>query len=181
MLDFGLICDTKLIMWNKVYLLAAAVTALVMAVLVYFAYNELQTIGFAPKTVVENFQYYESMYHQFLWMSSLILLILGNVVLWKMRKSWALWTTLLYFAAFVLLDTWWLGGLFSEYKKSNFPAGESFSFTGIVGAILCVAAALVIFFNQFIVQRMRDRVSSAPPSPASAAPVSDTVSPTENK
>lgn len=166
-------------MWNKVYFLALAVAAVVMGVLAYLAFNELQKIGFAPATIAGNFLYYESMYHQFLWMSSVLLLIVANVVLWQMRQARALWTTLVFFAVFVMLDTWWLGGLYSNYKQTNLAAPDSFSFSGIVGAILCVAAALIIFFNHFIVLRMRDRINGVPAVNAGTAPVA--APPVENK
>lgn len=166
-------------MWNKVYFLALAVAAVVMGVLAYLAFSQLQGIGFSPTQIAENFRHYESLYQQFLWMSSVILLILANVVLWQMRQAWALWTTLIFFAVFVLLDTWWLGSLYSNYKQTNLAAPDSFSFSGIVGAILCVAAAVVVFFNQFIILRMRDRIHGVPPVNTETAAVA--VPPVENK
>ncbi|MGI8495483.1 MAG: hypothetical protein ACR2L1_09265 [Pyrinomonadaceae bacterium] len=151
-------------MLNKIYFLALTIAAVIMIVLSYLAYNQIQAIGFSPATIAGNFHYYESLYQQFLWISSLILLILGNVLLWQTRRSRALWATLLYFVVFVLLDSWWLGSLGFDYEQRYKLTVDSFSFSGILGAGLCIVAALIIFFDHFIVLRMRDRIHGAPPS-----------------
>ena len=149
-------------MWNKIYALALVVATLVMIILSYLSFSQLQAIGFSPATIADNFRGYESMFREFLWISSLILLIVANVGLWQTRRSSALWLTLLYFAVFVLLDTWWLGSFYFDYRKQNNLTADSFSFSGIFGVILCVSAALVVFFDQFIVLRMRDRMHGEP-------------------
>lgn len=156
-------------MLNKIYLLVLALAAVVMIVLSYLAYNQLQAIGFAPQTIAGNFHHYESLYQQFLWISSLILLVLGNILLWQTRRSWALWATLLYFAFFVLLGSWWLGSLGFDYAQQNNLTDKSFSLGGILGAGLCIIAALIVFFDHFIVLRMRNRVHGVPSPETNAA------------
>lgn len=147
-------------MWNKIYLAALAIALLAMGVLTYFSASWLQSLT-KPVDVAASYEYYQNIYSSFLWISSLVLLILANVLLWKLRKSWALWTTFLYFAVFVLLQGWWLGALYLDFKQRNNLTQESFSLTGLVGAVLCVAAAVGIFFDQFLVLRMRDRMFGA--------------------
>lgn len=149
-------------MLKKIFLLAVAVAALVMIVLTYAANSKLNSIGFAPATVAENYLIYQSYYQQFLVLSSLILLILANVLLWKERRAWALWTTLAYFSIFVLLQGWWLDANFFTYKKQNNLWQGEFSLSGFVSALFCVAAAVGIFFNQFLVLKMRDRIHGQP-------------------
>ena len=88
----------------------------------------------------------------------MILLILANVVLWQTRKAWALWTTLLYFVIFIVLHTFWLNKSFIAYQKDNGLLTSSISLTPFIGVGLCLAAAAVVFFNQFLVLRMHEKM-----------------------
>lgn len=144
-------------MWNKIYLIALAVAVLIMGVLTYFSYNWLQSVT-KPADVVANYEYYASFYRTFLFISSLALLILANVMLWFSRQAWALWTTLAYFSVFILLETWWLNNLFLTYQKNSNLTETTFSLMGLGGTFLCVIVAVGIFFDQFLVLRMRDRI-----------------------
>lgn len=167
-------------MWTKIFLIVLAVALLSMLVLTYFSYAQLQSIGFAPKDIAASFLSYGSIYWTGLWVSSLALLILANVVLWLNRRAWALWATFLFFAIFVLVRTWWLNELYVGYtKQNNLPAETLFGY-GILGVLLCIIAAVGIFFNQFLVLRMRDRVYRVDkPAAADSAIVEDTP-PEEN-
>lgn len=75
-------------MFNKIYLGVLAVAFLIMAFLTTFCYLQLQSKGFSPERVVQNFESYDSIYKTVFWISSLVLLVLANIVLWKNRKSW---------------------------------------------------------------------------------------------
>jgi hypothetical protein len=165
-------------MWNKIYFLVLAIAVLVMVVLTFFAFTWLQSVT-KPVDVAANYDYYSNLYGTFLWLSSLVLLILANVLLWKTRRAWALWTTFLYFAAFVLLQSWWLGGLYLDFKQRNNLAQETFSFSGLIGSVLCVLAAVGIFFDQFLVLRMRDRIFGAAAAAAAPPPTADAAQPAE--
>jgi len=145
-------------MWTKIFLILYAVAFLAMCVLTYFSYAQLQSIGFAPKDIAGSFLSYAGIYWTALWISALLLLILSNVVLWLTRQYWALWLTFLYFSIFVLVRTWWLNEVYVSYtKQNNLPAETLFGY-GIIGVLLCIVAAVGIFFNQFLVLRMRDRM-----------------------
>lgn len=146
-------------MWNKIYTVALAIFVLVMLVLTYLTFSQLQSVGFAPAVIAENYLVYESYFQQFLWMSSVALLILANVLLWTEQKSWALWATFLYFAVFVLLQGWWFGRMFSAYQQNNNLPQNAISFGILVSTFICIIAAVGIFFNQFLVLRMRERMS----------------------
>lgn len=149
-------------MLKKIFPLALAVASLVMIFLAYTAHSKLNSIGFAPATVAESYLVYQNYYQQFLVLSSLILLILANVLLWKERRAWALWATLAYFSVFILIQGWWLDAQFLTYKKQNNLWQGEFSLSGFVSALFCVAAAVGIFFDQFLVLRMRDRIHGQP-------------------
>jgi hypothetical protein len=140
-----------------VYLIALAVFLLLMSILTYIARSWLGSIT-DPRNVISNYEYYAKINGNFLWISALILLILANVILWKTRKTWAFWTTLLYFVFFVVLHTFWLDKSFLEYKRGNSLQLTGFSLTPFIGAVFCVLAAVLIFFNQLLVLKMRDKM-----------------------
>lgn len=147
-------------MWNKIYLVALAIAVLMMGVLTYFSYSWLQSVT-KPTDVVASFEYYSNFSWTFLFISSVVLLIVANVLLWLSRRAWALWTTLAYFSIFILLQTWWLNGAFLSYQKTNNLTESTFSFLGLGGTALCIIVAIGIFFDQFLVLRMRDRMYGA--------------------
>lgn len=145
-------------MWTKIFLILFAIAVLAMCFLTYLPYAQLQSIGFAPKDIASSFLSYAGIYWTCLWFSALVLLILSNVILWLTRQYWALWLTFLYFSIFVLVRTWWLNEVYVSYtKQNNLPAETLFGY-GIIGVLLCIIAAVGIFFNQFLVLRMRDRM-----------------------
>jgi hypothetical protein len=148
-------------MWNKIYLIALAVLFLPMVFLTFYSWSWLQSID-APQTVIENYNYYSNISWTFLWLSTAILLILANVLLWKTRKAWALWTTFLYFAFFILIRDFWLDVKFTEYWNTHFASQSRLSVTAFIAVILCVIAATIAFFDQFLVNRLRDKMHGEP-------------------
>lgn len=145
-------------MWNKIFIVIFAVAVLAMLALTYLSYSQLKHIGFAPRDLVEGFKFYADVYWKFLWVSSLIILILSNVLLWLSRKSWALWSSFVFFAVFVVVQTWWLGRLLNDYEAAN-RLEVSPSYTQyFLGALLCIIALVIVFFNQFLILRMRERM-----------------------
>jgi hypothetical protein len=69
--------------------------------------------------------------------------------------------TFAFFAGFLLLQTWWLHGQFLTYQKANNLTETTFSLLGLGAAFLCVTVAVGIFFDQFLVLRMRDKIRGA--------------------
>lgn len=145
-------------MWNKIYLIFLAAAILTMSGLTYLAFSNLHSTGFAPAIIAENYNYYSNIGWSFLWISAICLLIAGNIILWKARKSWALWTIFLYFALFIVLQTFWLGQLFFHYQKENRLSDDILSFSPFLGIILIVLMAIFVFFNQYLVKRMHDKM-----------------------
>ena len=148
-------------MLNKIFLGLLAASIIGILSLTYLSYWWLNSIT-NPADVVANYNFYSNIYWSFLWISSLILLIAGNIILWKTRRSWAIWTAFGYFTIFILLKTWWLGEMYHNYLKQNSSGDNGFSFGGIFAVLLCVIVAVGVFFNQFLVLRMRDRVHGNP-------------------
>lgn len=144
-------------MWNKIYFAVLAVAVLAMCFFAFYANSWLGSIG-SPKDALEGFDYYAGLGSIFLWISSAVLLILANVILWNTRRGWALWTTFVYFAVFVVLRTFWL-----ERMRYNFQNSDSLFFTPIVGVILIIIAGAIVFFSQFLNLRLNEKMY--PPAP----------------
>lgn len=144
-------------MWSRIYFTALIVALLAMTFLTYYSWDWLNSIG-APASVVENYAFYSSLGWIVLWLSTIVLLILGNAVLWQFRRSWALWTTLIYFVLFVSLKSFWLERAFTSYAADH-GVFEKSMFGGILFAIgICLAAAVVVFFNELIAVRLNKKI-----------------------
>ena len=156
-------------MWNKIYLILLTAAILVSGVLTFAAYNNLHSSGFAPATVVENYNYYANFDWLWLWISTLLLLIAANVVLWKSRKSWALWLTLAYFAVSVIVQKFWLAQTLFRYRQENKLTDDFLSLSPFLAITFIVLMAIIIFFNQYLVKRMRDKMY-LPEQPVEALP-----------
>lgn len=135
-------------MLNKIYLIAFAVFLLVMSALISYSCSWLKSIT-NPKDVIEYYEYYSTLSWYFLWISSSILLVLANVILWKLRKYWAFWTTLLYCVIFIVLKTFWLDRSFYEIKNQ-----EGFSYSPFLGVVLCLGVATFVLLNQLLMARI---------------------------
>ena len=149
-------CAYNSFMWNKIYSFLLAVAVLGIGVFLYFQYSWLQSKT-APKDVVAQYEFYSNSSWLFLLFSALVLLIVGNVVLWKTGKAWAVWTSFLYFAGFMLAHTFWLENSFFRYKQANTADNNLISWSPLLGVVLIALAAIIVFFNQYLVKRMREK------------------------
>ena len=144
-------------MLNKIYLIALAVFVVGMCVLTYFGFDWLSSLT-VPDDVKRNYEQWFRYGRIFLFVSSLILLILANVILWQTRQKWAFWTTLGYFVVFILVQTFWLNRAFVQYQTDKKLIEDTISFTPIIGVLMIITAAVVIYFNQFLVTRTLDKM-----------------------
>lgn len=139
-------------MWNKIYLAVLAVAVVVTSFFFIYSHSWFGSIG-DPKHALEGFEYYAGWGSTFLWISTAILLILANIILWNSRRAWAMWTSFGYFAIFVVLRFFWL-----EKARYNFQNSDSFFFTPIVGVVLIIAFGAIVFFNQFLNLRLSEKM-----------------------
>lgn len=151
-------------MLNKIYLVAFVVLLLPMAFLTYYAGSWLHSIG-SPKSIAEAYFYYSGLGWAVLWLSFIVLLIFGNVILWKSRKAWAIWLSFLYFAIFIFIRYWWLEGDYLDFARRNALTDSNFSTGPLVAAILVVGIGMLIFFDQFIVLRLAEKMHPTGESP----------------
>lgn len=143
-------------MLNKIYLIALAVLAVPMMVLTYLSWSWLQSIG-SPAIAVENYSFYSFISWSYLWISTAILLVLANVLLWKTRRAWAMWTTLAYFLTFIALRYFWLENSLHEFYRNN-GVQIGLALSPLIGVVLCLLAGAIVFFNQFINLRLSEKM-----------------------
>ena len=142
-------------MLNKIYLGLLAIATIAMCFFTFYAHSWFGSIG-SPQSALEGYYYFAGLGSIILAVSSVILLVTANVILWSTRRAWAIWTTFVYFAIFVLLRTFWL-----EKARYNFENSDSLFFTPMIGAILVIVAGTVVFINQFLNLRLSEKMYPA--------------------
>ena len=147
-------------MLTKIYLAALTVFFIPMAFLTWYAGSWLHSIG-NPRAAVAEYTYYSSLGWTILWLAFAILVIMANAMLWKTRKAWALWLSFLYFAIFIFLRYWWLEGDYLDFAMRNGLTDSTFSTGPLVAAILVVGIGMLIFFDQFVVLRLANKMHPA--------------------
>ena len=86
-------------------------------------------------------------------------MLVGNALLFKTQKAWALWTTFIYFAFFVILNSFWLGEKYFQFKQSKGLSDSAFSFGAFIGVLFVAIAVILVFFNQYFVKRMQAKLA----------------------
>lgn len=159
-------------MLNRIYIGVLLVGVVLMAFFSYYAWSWLQSIGL-PSSALDGYQYHSSIAWYLLWTTFVCLISLGNAVLWKTEKSWAIWTSLVYLCLFMVLRYFWLDEAAFRFKKSSGLGDGSFSLGPILGALLITGMAVFTFIDYFVVIRLYRRVF---PIPVETEPVQASVS-----
>ena len=164
-------------MFSKIYVAFLAISVTVMAFLTYYAWSWLQSIG-SPAAAVAEFQRYSTLATTVLWISTAILLVVANAILWAGR-AWAIWTTFLFFALFVVVVFFGLEFAYVDFQTRNFPAGSGVLKGPVIGVVFIILMATIAFFDQYIVSRLRDKTTagSAAEEPTSGESASRSADP----
>ncbi len=149
-------------MWSKIYLVILAVAIIVMAFFTFYSWSWLQSIGL-PSAAVAGYEYHAALAWPALWLPTIALLVLGNAVLWTTGRAWAMWVTFIYFSAFAVVRYFWLDQAFFQFRKTNGLFDGSFSIAPLMAVVLVVIMAAIVFFDQFIVLRLRAKTYPAAP------------------
>ena len=147
-------------MWSKIYLVILAVAIIVMAFFTFYSLSWLQSIGL-PAAAVAGYEYHAGLAWPALWIATIALLVLGNAILWASGRAWAMWVTFIYFSAFAVIRYFWLDQTYFQFKKTNGLFDGSFSIAPLMAVILVVLMAAIVFFDQFIVLRLRAKTDPA--------------------
>jgi len=144
-------------MLSKVYVGLLIASIALMAFFTYYSWSWLQSIGL-PATAIEGYEYHFFLAGTILWISSLILLLAGNAVLWVTKNGWALWVTFLYFAIFAVIRGFWLDRAFFHFAEDKDLFGASVSAAPFVAVIMIAIVAVVVFVDQFVVVRLHGQM-----------------------
>lgn len=144
-------------MLTKIYLGLLAVSILPMAFLTYYASSWLHSIG-DPNAIKDAYFYHSGLGWTVLWATFILLLLIANMILWKTRRVWAVWLSFLYFGAFVILRFWWLEGAYLDFARRNSFVDSSFSLGTLVASLLIVGVGMLVFFDQFVVLRLAEKM-----------------------
>ncbi|MFM9904012.1 MAG: hypothetical protein ACKVQJ_05505 [Pyrinomonadaceae bacterium] len=148
-------------MWSKLYLVLLAFAVILLAFLTFYSWSWLQSIG-SPTAAVAGYEYYSGIGWPALWVSMVVLLAMGNGVLWESGRSWAMWTTFIYFSVGLILRFFWLDQSFFQFKKNNSLVDASVSFAPLMAVILIILMAVIVFFDTFLVVRLRAKTYPEP-------------------
>ncbi len=149
-------------MWSKIYLAAFGLSIAVMGFFTFYAWSWLQSKA-NPADAVTGFEYHANLSWLFLCISAVVLLLIGNAVIWTTEKAWAVWTTFVYFAVFVVIGYFWLGEAAFHFKKEKGMFDGSFSIGPLFAVVLVGLSAIIAFFDQFLVVRLQRK--TYPPEP----------------
>ncbi|MEQ1642325.1 MAG: hypothetical protein ABL959_02640 [Pyrinomonadaceae bacterium] len=152
-------------MFNKFYLALLGISIAVMAFFTYYSWSWLQSIGL-PAGAVAGYEYHAGLAWAALWISVVALMLLANAVLWATGRSWAVWTTLVYFSVLIVIRYFWLDQAVFSFKKTNGLFDGSFSVAPLLAVILIVLMAAIAFFDQFIIVKLRAKTYGKPEEPA---------------
>lgn len=155
-------------MWSKIYLGVLTVAVVITTFFTYYSWSWLQSIGL-PDDAVAGYEYHAALAWTATWIFAIVLLLLGNVIFWTRVSSWALWTTFLYFSAFVVIRLFWLDQSSLSFKKLNGLAANSFTLGPILAVILVILMGVIVFFDIYLVTRLRAK-TYPPADPTAVEP-----------
>jgi hypothetical protein len=156
-------------MWSKLYLAVLGLSVAVMAFFTFYSWSWLRSIGL-PAAAAAGYEYHSDLSWPILWITTVVLLMLGNALLWTTGRAWALWAAFSYFTIFVAARYFWLDPAFADFNRGNALVDQSGAGAPFVAVLMIVFMALVIFTDQFVVIRMRARAYPEPPLIADAGP-----------
>ncbi len=147
-------------MLTKIYLFLLALSTAAMGFFTLYSWSWLNSIA-SPAGAVVGYEYHASASWPVLWLSASILLILANSILWVSGRLWPMWTTLLYFQIFVLIRAFWLDPALLSFKNDAGIADSTFTIAPILAAVLIIMAAAIVFFDQFLILRLKEKTYPA--------------------
>jgi hypothetical protein len=156
-------------MWNKIYLALLGVSVLVMAFFSFYSRSWLQSRG-NPLDTMAGFEYHYGLAWVALWITTVLLLLVGTVLLWLNQHAWALWSTMLYFAVMVLARYFWLERSFMGFQRQIGFVEDKFSAGPLFGVILIIAFAAIVYLDQLMLVRLHRKMYPPTEVEAPAAP-----------
>ncbi len=140
----------------KIYIALLTVSVAVMGFFTLYSWSWLGSIG-SPAMAVAGYEYHAGLSWPVLWLSASILLILANSILWVTGRLWPMWTTLIYFQLFVVIRAFWLDSSLLAFRNEARLTDETFTIAPIFAAAVIMTAAAIVYFDQFLIIRMKEK------------------------
>jgi len=144
-------------MFSKIYFGVWAVSAVIVIFFTYYAWSWLQSIGL-PTAALEGYLYHSQAAMTSALISSVVLVVLGNALLWLNNNSWALWSTYGYFAIYMLVYYFWLDPAALAFKSDKGLSAGGFSISPLLGVIFIIAAGVMVFLDHFVIVQLRRKM-----------------------
>lgn len=144
-------------MWNRVYITALAAFTLILASITYYSWSWLRSIG-SPTAAIAGFDTSDAIGWTFLWLTTVVLLVIANFVLARTLRAWALWTTFLYFGVFVVIKYFWLSVSATSFLRANDLDSGSYILGPFLALMLCVGFGAVVFLDQLVLVKISNRI-----------------------
>jgi hypothetical protein len=125
-------------------LIASAAAALVLA---YYSASWLWSIG-NPAVALSGFDYHGGYFWTVVYVSTVVLWIIANVVLWQTRRAWALWSAFLFFAIFAFARLVVIDRIAAAFVESHRITTVSiYRYGALAFMLLFAAAAAITYFS----------------------------------
>lgn len=122
----------------------------------YYAWSWLQSIG-SPESALAGFDYHYGLAELAIWLSTLVLVGVANGVMWLTGRVWAMWVTFFYFVLAKFGTIFWLENAHAAFLANTFGGRSGIVSSLLITAILSGLVGAVIFFDQYIVIRLREK------------------------
>lgn len=144
-------------MLSKIYLAILGLSLISMAFFSFYSWSWLQSIGL-PATAASGYEYHAGIAWTLLWITTTILLLLGNAILWTSNRSWAMWVAFVFFASMAVLRSLWLDQAYLQFRKTSNLLESGLDLGPFVAVVMISVIAAVVFFDHFIILRLRQKM-----------------------
>jgi hypothetical protein len=124
----------------------------------YYAWSWLGSVG-DPRVAWEAFNYHKRTGVYFVICAVVVLVAIGNVILWNTRNAWALWASHAYFVIFTLAFLIWLHVSGINFCLDNRVCTDP---SRAIGPLLVVFGSLgltaLLFADQFLLLRLQEKM-----------------------
>ncbi len=144
-------------MWSKIYFAVLGLAIAIVGFFDYYSWSWLQSIG-QPTAVIEGYEYNRGLAWMALWVFTVILLFVGNAILWAGQRAWAIWLTFVFFAFAIMLSYFWLDQILGRFVKDNGFNEATFSLGPLFAVVWIALMAGLVFLTQIVVIKIHKKM-----------------------
>lgn len=144
-------------MLSKIYLAVLSLSLVAMGFFIFYSWSWLQSIG-VPSAAAVGYEYHAGLAWPLLWITTIALLALGNAILWETNRSWAMWLAFVYFTVMAVIRFFWLEQTYFAYRRAANLTDGSFTLGPFLAVVVIAIVAAIVFFDQFLILRLREKM-----------------------